>query len=398
MHQFRELLPKTIYIDFVGKRMFFAGLSGIAVLVSIVLFVVIGPNWSIDFTGGTEVEVDFQDQVEIAEVRGALAKIGVGDDAIQQVGKDPDSRYLVRIQGASGASAEEVELAKGALSKAFGADWIEEWRMDAEVGTRAAVLYKGDPVPLNRVDDALKGIPDIVVQGSPEENTFYVRLPGVAETIRETLSTGLAGRPFEVLRTDSVGPKVGGNLREAGLISASVTMLLLLVYVAFRFDFAFAPGAILCLFHDAVIVCGIWVVTRQEFGLSMISAILTLVGYSINDTIVIYDRIRENMEKYRQNDLPKLINDTINQMLSRTVATSLATALALVPFLIWGGPILRQFASAMLLGIVIGSYSTIYVASPLMIILKENQDRILRLVGFSPKAASSAAPKGPKAP
>jgi preprotein translocase SecF subunit len=157
------------------------------------------------------------------------------------------------------------------------------------------------------------------------------------------------------------------------------------VYVAVRFDFAFAPGAILCLFHDAVITCGIFVLTRQEFGLSMISAILTLVGYSINDTIVIYDRIRENMEKYRRTELPKLINDSINQMLSRSVSTSLATGLALTPFLFLGGPVLKNFASAMLIGIVIGSYSTIYVASPLMIIIKENQDTLLRLVGLGPK-------------
>jgi preprotein translocase SecF subunit len=168
-------------------------------------------------------------------------------------------------------------------------------------------------------------------------------------------------------------------------------MAILTVYVALRFDFAFAPGAILCVFHDAVITCGIFVVTQQEFGLSMISAILTLVGYSLNDTIVIYDRIRENMEKYRRTDLPKLINDSINQTLSRSIMTSGATALALLPFLFWGGPILKQFASAMLIGIVIGSYSTIYVASPLMIILKENQDTLLRLIGMSKKPAAPQA-------
>lgn len=381
----RELLPKTIYIDFVGKRKFFALLSLGMVVASILLFVVVGPNWSIDFTGGTEVQVRFQQATSIADVRGAVKPIGIGDDAIQQVGPDADNRFLVRVQGASSANPEEIEAVKGALAGAFGADWIEEFAVDEEVGTRATVTYKGESVPTDRVAAALKGLPGVVVTSSPEDNTFYLRLPGIAEEIRGALTKKLEGHAFEIERTDSVGPKVGGNLRQAGIVSTAITMLLLLVYVAFRFDFAFAPGAILCLFHDAVIVCGIWVITRQEFGLSMISAILTLVGYSINDTIVIYDRIRENMEKYRQKDLAKLINDSVNQMLSRSVATSLATALALLPFLFWGGPVLRQFASAMLVGIVIGSYSTIYVASPLMIILKENQDRILRIFGMGPK-------------
>ncbi|MFZ5477821.1 MAG: protein translocase subunit SecF [Myxococcota bacterium] len=384
----RQLLPADLYIDFVGKRHFFAGLSAIAVLVSIILFVTIGPNWSIDFTGGTEVQFRFQEATTISEVRDALDDIGVSEDSVQQVGDTGDNRFLVRVQGESGAKQQEVDLVRDALGKAFGAEWVDEIRIDAEVGTRASVTYKGEQVPLPRIQDALAGLAGVTVQASPEENTFYARLPGVAEEIRGALTTSLSQRPFEVERTDSVGPKVGGNLRTAGLVSTAVTMLLLLVYVAIRFDFAFAPGAILCLFHDAVIVCGIFVVTRQEFGLSMISAVLTLVGYSINDTIVIYDRIRENMEKYRRTDLPKLINDSINQMLSRSVSTSLATALALTPFLFLGGPVLRNFASAMLIGIVIGSYSTIYVASPLMIILRENQDTLLRLVGLGPKKSA----------
>lgn len=386
-----ELLPKDLYIDFVGKRNFFAALSGIAVLVSILLLVFVQPNWSIDFTGGTEVQVKFEQAPDIKEVRAALETIGIGDDAIQQVGDDADGRFLVRLQGAASANKEEVEAVRSALAGTFGADWVEEFRVDEEVGTRASVTYKGDAVPLDRITQAVSALPGVSVQASTEENSFYLRLPGVAEEIRDTLSTELSGKPFVVEKTDSVGPKVGGNLRSAGLASMFITMAILTVYVAIRFDFAFAPGAILCLFHDAVITMGIFVITRQEFGLSMISAILTLVGYSINDTIVIYDRIRENMEKYRKTELHKLINDSINQTLSRSIMTSGATALALLPFLFWGGPILQQFASAMLIGIVIGSYSTIYVASPLMIILKDNQDRIMWLLGLKKKPPGGPA-------
>ncbi len=376
----RELLPKTLYIDFVGKRHFFAGLSGLAMVVSLVLFFVVGPRWSIDFTGGTEVEVHFQQPTTIAEVREAVGGMGVSEDAVQSVGSSGNS-FLVRVQGASGANEAEVSKVREALGVAFGPDWISEFRVDAEVGTRAAVLYNGNPVPQAQLAAALAAVPEVQVQASPEENTFYVRLPGVAEQIRDVLANELAAKEPVIDRADSVGPKVGGNLREAGLVSLMITIGLLLVYVAIRFDFSFAPGAILCLFHDAILTVGVWVLFQQEFGLPMISAILTLVGYSLNDTIVVYDRIRENLEKYKKAELGKLINDSMNQTLSRTIVTSGATALALLPFLFLGGEVLNQFAKALLIGMFFGSYSTIYIASPVMLLLRENQDRVLGLLG-----------------
>lgn len=380
-----ELLPKTLYIDFVAKRRFFAALSALSMAASLALFFVLGPNWSIDFTGGTEVEVHFEESTDIGEVRQAMASMGVGEDAVQAVG-GAASTYLVRVQGASGANEAEVARVKSALAAAFGPEWVSEFRVDAEVGTRAAVLYSGPAVQSSAIEAALASVPEVRVQASPEENTFYVRLPGVAEQIRDVLTEQMAAKKPVIDRADSVGPKVGGNLREAGLVSLLITMGLLLVYVAIRFDFTFAPGAILCLFHDAILTIGVWVLFRQEFGLPMISAILTLVGYSLNDTIVVYDRIRENLEKYRKADLGKLINDSINQTLSRTIITSGATALALLPFLFLGGQVLNQFAKAMLIGMVFGSYSTIYIASPLMLLLKENQDRILGLLGVKSAA------------
>ncbi|MBM4364833.1 MAG: protein translocase subunit SecF [Deltaproteobacteria bacterium] len=380
-----ELLPKTLYIDFVAKRHFFAALSALSMAASLALFFIVGPNWSIDFTGGTEVEVHFEESTDIGDVRRAMASMGVGEDAVQAVSGEA-STYLVRVQGASGANEAEVARVKSALAAAFGPDWINEFRVDAEVGTRAAVLYNGPAVQGAAIEASLAGLPEVRVQASPEENTFYVRLPGVAEQIRDALTEQMAAKKPVIDRADSVGPKVGGNLREAGLVSLLITMGLLLVYVAIRFDFTFAPGAILCLFHDAILTVGVWVLFRQEFGLPMISAILTLVGYSLNDTIVVYDRIRENLEKYRKADLGKLINDSINQTLSRTIITSGATALALLPFLFLGGQVLNQFAKAMLIGMVFGSYSTIYIASPLMLLLKENQDRLLGLLGVKSAA------------
>ncbi|HND34356.1 MAG TPA: protein translocase subunit SecF, partial [Myxococcota bacterium] len=195
-------------------------------------------------------------------------------------------------------------------------------------------------------------------------------------------------RGVEIEKIDSIGPKVGASLRTAGMISLFVTIGLILIYISIRFDFSFAPGAVLCLFHDSAMVVGLWVITQMEFGLPMISAILTLVGYSINDTIVTYDRIRENRLKYRRKNLPELINDSINQTLARTIVTNGATALALIPFIFLGGPVLQQFAIAMLFGMFVGTYSTIYVAAPVMILLEENKDRLMGLVGLGSKKAA----------
>ena len=379
-----ELIPQGFYYDFLKRRHLFANISWAAAAISLVLFFVKGPNWSIDFTGGTEVEVTFDQPTSIEDVREALAPAGVGDDAIQSIGAASDNRFLFRMQGESSAKPEDVKAAEDALRASF--PDIQSVP-DAQVGTRLVVSWPAPAdgsVSTRTVKDfekAVAALPGVSVQSSPEDNTVYVRLPGLAEQIRGALEDSLSSQGVHIDRTDSVGPKVGGSLRVAGLVSLGATMLILLIYVGLRFDFTFAPGAILCLFHDTTILIGIWVLTQQEFGLSMISAMLTLLGYSINDTIVVYDRIRENMQRYRASDFPKLINDSINQTLSRTVITSGATMLSMIPFLFLGGPVLRQFAEAMIIGILVGTYSSVYVAAPLTIVLRENRDFFARFIG-----------------
>ena len=381
-----EIIPKTFFYDFVARRLFWARFSFIVTILSFILFLVPGPRWSIDFTGGTEVDVHFAQPTQIKEIRDVLNELDIADDAVQQFGDPLENRYSVRLQGASSASPEDVEKVKSALTTAMGPDWIEEFKVDSEVGSRAAVSYKGEPIAFDRIQKAVAGLPGVTVQSSPEDNTFYVRLPGIAEGIGSALSKGLPDRGMEVERADSVGPKVGGNLRAAGITAIVVSTLLHLVYIGFRFDFTFAPGAIACLIHDVILTTGIMVLARQEFGLSTVSALLTLTGYSLNDTIVTYDRIRENMEKYRRKNFGDLINDSINQTLSRTIMTNGATALAMGPFLFWGGPQLRQFALVMLIGIVAGTYSSIYVAAPLTMILREHEPTIRRWLGLATTA------------
>lgn len=380
-----EIIPRSFSFDFIGRRKTFALVSLVATLVSAALFFTKGPNWSLDFTGGTEIELHFQVPTDIAPLREALAGVGVTEDAIQPVGPPEESRYLVRLKGQASADPADVRAVRSALEAEFGADWITGFTLDEEVGTRVAVTYGGDLVDASRVTAIVGAVPGAGVQASHEDNQFYVRLPGVAEGVRKVLQGPLADRKPVLDRADSVGPKVGDALKKAGLAAVTWSVILHLAYVGMRFELAFAPGAILCLVHDVMIACGIMVITRLDFGLSTVSALLTLTGYSLNDTIVTYDRIRENMHRYRRKAFGDLLNDSINQTLSRTVMTNGATSLALVPFLWWGGPVLQEFAIVMLIGILVGTYSTIFVAAPLTMILVDNQDRIRGWIGLGAK-------------
>lgn len=380
-----HLVKPGTKIDFVGKRKGAAVFSAIMVIVSLVLFFGKGPNWGIDFTGGTEVHLKFQEAVEIGEVRSALTQLGLSNDAVQQIGDQGDNEYVIRIQDPEFGAAEMKAEVTAGLNSAFGSDWIEETAYTAEVGARYTVRYKGEPVALADIQAAVSGVDGATAQDALDENTVYIRLPGLASKIGEKLRTTLTGRPFKVLKVDSVGPKVGGELRRQGFVAIGTTLALILVYVGFRFDLAFAPGAVLALFHDVTIVCGIFTLTRHEFNLPMIGALLTIIGYSLNDTIVIYDRIRENMQRYRRKDTENLINTSINETLARTLATSITTAAAMTAFLTLGGPVIQTFALAILLGVIFGTYSTIYVASPVILVMQDVRPHLEKL--FTPLSA-----------
>ena len=272
----------------------------------------------------------------------------MGSEAVQQIGTDEEGEYAIRIQDPEFGTAETREAVESALKASFGADWISETDFTAEVGARLTVRYVGDAVTIESVQDAVKDIRGARAAPALDDNVVYVNLPGLATQIGRKLKETMKDRKFDVLQVDSVGPKVGGELREQGFISILATLALILVYVGFRFDLAFAPGAVLALFHDVTVVVGIFTITGHEFNLPMIGALLTIIGYSLNDTIVIYDRIRENMGRYRRKDTAALINTSINETLARTLATSLTTAAGMIAFLTLGGPVFETFALAIL--------------------------------------------------
>src|SRR6266849_879666 len=224
-----------------------------------------------------------------------------------------------------------------------------------------------------------------------------------AGDVREVVSQAGFGEPtvqeygndsVDVVRTEYVGPQVGKQLRNDGILAVIYAIGMILIYVGFRFDFRFSPGVVIALIHDAIVTLGYFLVTRHEFNLTSVTVILTVVGYSVNDTIVIYDRIRENAKKFKGLPLRDLINRSINEMLGRTILTSGATALSLVGLIVYGVGTIQDFALAMLVGIISGTYSTWYIASPMTIWLEEHMAHRKAIEAAKPKV--KPAPKPPQ--
>jgi preprotein translocase subunit SecF len=222
------------------------------------------------------------------------------------------------------------------------------------------------------------GYPDAVIVrfGAVEERSFRINVAAsqaenrdLSVQILEGLSAELGATVVEQ-RIESIGPRVGQELRRAGFGALALSWGLILIYIWFRFDLRYAPGAVAALIHDVVITAGVFVGLGLEFNLQVLAALLVVIGYSLNDTIVIYDRIRENLEERGTTHLEDVVNQSINQTLSRTLLTSLTTLLVVTSLLLFGGPVLRDFALALLIGVSVGTYSTIYVASALLIYLE----------------------------
>jgi preprotein translocase subunit SecF len=362
-------------IDFVGLRRKAAVLSTILVVSSLLLFATKGPRWGIDFTGGTEIHLAFSDDLEIGELREALSQLGLPSDAVQEVGGEGESEFKIRIQDPEfGAQEMRVEVV-AALKSGMGETWVADWEQDvtfsAEVGARFSVIYTGDRTTPSTVAKVLSEVDGVYVEEGREDQEMVIKFPGLASQVRKQIAVAMQDRNFEVLAVDAVGPKVGEALRQQGFTSLIATLALVLLYVGFRFDIAFAPGAVAALIHDVVVTVGVFIVLDKEFNLPMIGALLTIVGYSLNDTIVIYDRIRENRTRYRRQDLPELINVSINETLTRTVATSFTTFFAISAFVVVGSPVIRDFVLAMMCGVVFGTYSTMFVASPMILSMEK---------------------------
>ncbi len=227
----------------------------------------------------------------------------------------------------------------------------------------------------------------VVVQdfGRREDREFLVRvekketdLQALQEGIEEALKNRFGAQSLELRRTELVGPKVGEELRKKGVLAVFYAIVGILIYITWRFEFRFAVGAVLALLHDAFITIGVFSVLNKELDLPIVAAILTIIGYSINDTIVVFDRIRENMRRIRRQSIERVINESINETLSRTLLTSMTTLIVVLALFVLGGPVIHNFAFALIIGVAVGTYSSIYIASPVIIYWETIRTRAAR--------------------
>lgn len=324
------------------------------------------PNYGIDFKGGTEAQLKFDKSVGAADVRNSLSKEGYDAEVVTVEGRPGE--FLVRVGRSSSLSPEQRAKVEAALSKSVGGVKVIDSKISP--GGDKVSLRMADAVDVEAIRQVLEQtgvkLRDVSAFGSSEQHRYEAQLVGVADELIASLKHSLGDKaPDQPLRVEWVGPKAGQQLRDAAVKSLLWAILFIMAYVAMRFDLRFAPGGVIALLHDTLITVLIFVVIQREVNLSTVAALLTILGYSINDTIVIFDRIRENMTRHRDMSMYDLINLSTTQTLSRSLLTSLVTLLSILPFLIWGTPVIKDFALALVIGMVLGSYSTIYIAGPL---------------------------------
>lgn len=363
--------------DFVGKRRIMGLVSAAAVTLSLVIAVVgsfvdlpVSPKYGVDFAGGTEIHLKVAEGVTIEQLRDGLGQVGLADDSVQAFGGS-GQEYKVRVESVNFGANEFFEKVEQRLVADYGQEAWERFEWDPEQSI-SMTATAARTIDLDEVHDKLVSLnPDVSVEESKvEHNGFVINFPGVTDAVKDSLAGALGADQFEVEAVEMVGPSVGAELRRNGLLSIAFSLALILVYVAFRFDLSFAPGAVAALGHDVFITIGVFCLLGREFSLTTIGALLTIVGYSLNDTIVVYDRIRENLIRFPKRDLGEVINVSLNETLSRTLLTSITTLMAVAALMVFGGAIIADFSLALFIGVVVGTYSSIFVASPLILFLQ----------------------------
>jgi preprotein translocase subunit SecF len=330
-----QFFKQGIYIDFMRLRRTNLLLSLALFLVSIVIMIVPGPKLGIDFAGGTEIQLAFDGPVSASELRSALSSLGYTNPDVVSV-EGQKHEYILRIQDVSAVPKAEVRKIRIKLESALharGSIKMEEFRVSP--GGDKISLRFSDAVDVQLLESALSEagtkVRAISPFGQQKDHKYEAQLVGVADQVLRGLSQRLGSRaPSQPRRVEWVGPKAGEQLRDAALKSLLYAIAFIMVYVAFRFDLRFAPGGVIAMVHDAVITAGIFVLLRKEVNLTFVAAILTIVGYSINDTIVVYDRIRENLARKRGTSLREIVNLSTSETLSRTLITGGTTLLSLL--------------------------------------------------------------------
>lgn len=378
-----QLFPIGRVYDFMSKRWLFMGISLLACIASVVLLFYPGPRLGTDFVGGTEVEVAFEQPITSSQIADAVTGHDFSrPDVIKvQDAKNP-SRYLIRVHEVttiSESNQREIEkrLCLGE-AKPAGCDHHSVDVKFSPGGDKIVIRFADEP-DLAWVREKFDGLSGIKLRASADnpsvvdarDHRVDVELTSRGDQLMSALRQGLpeGAVPDRPLRTEWIGPKAGAQLRDAALKSIIISLVFIMAYVAFRFDLRFAPGGVIALVHDAVVTVGVLIVLRREINLTTVAALLTIIGFSVNDTVVTYDRVRENFVRMRGQSFATLVNVSISETLSRTILTSTTAIMVLLCFFIWGTGSLQDFALTLIIGMVAGVYSSIYIALPLTEVL-----------------------------
>ncbi len=367
---------RDTHIDFMKYRRYFMIVSMALLLVSIFSVFVTGQlNLGVDFAGGTQVTVKFRQAQEINDLRALITAAGIEDAQIQRFGDEGDNEALIRTSTVPGQEEGTQQLVLVALNENFnpassgGFDLNQQGR-DALWSLLLAadpdqVKSQDEEVARNHYDEVATSISEVRrQQGMLETWEQVAALPLVSDQVLTTLQAETFLGEFAILGVESVGPQIGSELRRKGILAIVSSLIGMMIYIWFRFELRFGVGALVALTHDVLIVLGLFVLAGFEFNLTTIAGFLTLVGYSVNDSVVVFDRVRENLRRSRREPLVEIMNKSLNQTLSRTVLTSGTTLMVVGSLLFLGGDVLRGFAFILTIGVVVGTYSSIYVASP----------------------------------
>lgn len=361
-------LFENLNIDFMSKRSLFYLVSSVIITLGALSIIFRGLEFGIDFKGGSEIGIEFTNPIEISQVRSEVEKIGLGNVEVKTFGGSTGVLLRTELQEIPQNILPDV---KSKIENII-SNTIPGVQKQITDSTNNSITYTFlDEETTDKVYDRLNqtGFQTIRLNDDENKNTIVVRL-GISDWIKETLSEKFADNPFTVLKEEKVGPKIGSELKRDAVLAVFLSLVVILIYLGFRFKFIFAVGAVAALFHDVLITLGIFSVLygmipgfNLEITTSVVAAFLTLVGYSINDTVVVFDRVREYLKIHKTLPLEETMNRAINRTMSRTIITGLTTLLTVIVLMVFGGEVLKGFAFALFIGILTGTYSSIFVAS-----------------------------------
>ena len=393
---------KNTNFDFLGKKWPFIIASLVLTAAGIASLIVKGgPAYGIDFKGGALMHVKFNGAPPEDKIRAALAARIKGDVSVQRVTTPGANEVIVSTDISSEGSLNQnrqkmEEGLKSTFGEANGKDDFNNIGVDKLTGVMRDGLSRAGVLPDDKqLSELVKTVLDFK-NGSPRFgllNSFdeLSRLPGVTPQVIGVLKDKCYLSPFTIRNTEVVGPRVGAELRTKALLATLYALAGMLVYIAFRFEWIYGVAAVIAVFHDTIITLGLFSIFNKEISLTVVAALLTLVGYSMNDTIVTFDRIRENLRLVKKATFSDLVNTSINQTLSRTILTSGLTFLTAVSLWLFGGQVLNGFSFALVVGILVGTYSSVFVACPILIYWHDLADQRRRQAAGTTPAVKVAA-------